>query len=692
MGVAAALAAALLVSSSSRAQDEPAAPAAPPDSAAPEAPAAPDEETCLGCHDKAEGMLAEEGATASRPIGELLIDSALYKRTAHGQQLACADCHAYRDEFPHPKDAPTASCATCHADQAAAFATSVHAIPRAGEARSSVDCSGCHGVHDVLPPSERDSRLYPLNVYRTCGQCHFSVDPAQADLETLLAQRYTDDVHGEGILKAGLVVAANCVSCHGGHQIKRTGDPESRVSRAHVDETCGVCHVGVAEQFHESVHYAAAKEHGRDAATCTDCHVPHDIARPDSSFLAHSIEACSRCHVERAGSFRQTYHGKVAALGLPGKVATCASCHGAHRILAASDSRSSVNPDHRLKTCSQCHEQANAEFASYLVHADPDDAARFPRLHFVKAAMEGLLTGTLVLGVLHAIAWLVRASADGDWKRRRVQPTRWLRRWRPVYLVYHMWLVSSVLLLALTGLPLHYADRPLSLKIMNLLGGPIAAGWVHRFAATALAALYVAYVAQLVWRAVREHEGGLFHGPNTMLPRLKDLHDLRATLRWFAFRGPRPRFDRWTYWEKFDFWAAFWGLVVIGLSGLMLWFPEAATRVVPGWVLNAAVIVHGHEAQLVIAFIFTVHVFHANLRPDKFPIDTAFLTGRLTEEQFREDRPLEYERAVRTGTLEGLLADPPSRRRIVAAYLVGGCALALGFFFLAGMIVASLGT
>jgi hypothetical protein len=177
-----------------------------------------------------------------------------------------------------------------------------------------------------------------------------------------------------------------------------------------------------------------------------------------------------------------------------------------------------------------------------------------------------------------------------------------------------------------------------------------------------------------------------------MLPRLKDLKDLWATLRWFAFRGPRPRYDRWTYWEKFDFWAAFWGLAVIGLSGLMLWFPEATTRVVPGWVLNAAIIVHGHEAQLVIGFIFTVHVFHANLRPDKFPIDTVFLTGRLTEEQFREDRPLEYERAVRMGTLEALYADPPSRRRIVAAYIVGGCALALGFFFLVGMIVAALGT
>ncbi|HYN63040.1 MAG TPA: hypothetical protein VES36_00430, partial [Candidatus Limnocylindrales bacterium] len=245
---------------------------------------------------------------------------------------------------------------------------------------------------------------------------------------------------------------------------------------------------------------------------------------------------------------------------------------------------------------------------------------------------------------------------------------------------------------ATTGLPLHYSDRPWAARLMNLLGGPVAAGWVHRVAATALGLLFATYLSHLIWRVFRQHERGLFSGANTMLPRLKDLKDLAATVRWFAFRGPRPRYDRWTYWEKFDFWAAFWGLAVIGMSGLMLWFPEAVTRVVPGWVLNAAVIIHGHEAQLVIGFIFTVHVFHANLRPDKFPIDTAFMTGRVPEDEFREDRPLEYERAQRTDTLESMLAEPPSRKRVLAGYIVGACALALGFFFLAMMLAAALGT
>jgi cytochrome b subunit of formate dehydrogenase len=169
---------------------------------------------------------------------------------------------------------------------------------------------------------------------------------------------------------------------------------------------------------------------------------------------------------------------------------------------------------------------------------------------------------------------------------------------------------------------------------------------------------------------------------------VKDLQDLLGNFRWFLFLGNRPRYDRWTYWEKFDFWAVFWGMFVIGLSGLMLWFPEIATRYVPGWFLNAAVIIHGIEALLDIAFIFTVHVFHANLRPDKFPMDTMFLSGRIPETEFRHERPEEYDRAIRDGTIERMMARTPARRTRILAYVIGSCALFVGFFFVIAMIVA----
>jgi len=196
------------------------------------------------------------------------------------------------------------------------------------------------------------------------------------------------------------------------------------------------------------------------------------------------------------------------------------------------------------------------------------------------------------------------------------------------------------------------------------------------------------YLAHILWRMFARREKGMLWGPNSMVPQFKDLQDVIANVKWFFWLGPRPQYDRWTYWEKFDFWAVSWGTIVIGTSGMMLWFPEVATRFVPGWFLNIAVIVHGIEALLDIAFIFTVHIFHANLRPDKFPMDTMFYTGRLDEHELKVERPLEYARLVREGRLEALAARTPRRRTRLIAYVVGGLAMAVGFSFLVMMIIA----
>jgi cytochrome b subunit of formate dehydrogenase len=648
---------------------------------------------CLDCHadrDFLESVLPDP----ARPVDPLVLDEAQFGRSVHGA-MDCADCHDGFDEVPHMGVGLTLGCATCHADEAEALSASVHgARGTTGALRAGgslpVDCAACHGVHDVLPPAERDSRLNPLNVYLTCGQCHFSVDPRTAGVDALLREPYTDDAHARGILRSGLSVAATCVSCHGGHDVHPGEDPRSSVSHDNVEATCAQCHVGVAEDYRRSVHHRLALEGNGHTATCTDCHLPHEPGARGTGFLADAVQACSACHAERAGTFAETYHGKASTLGDRGRVATCAACHGNHAILPASDPASRVHPDNLVNTCLQCHPDSHAGFVEYSVHADPRDAEAHPELHAAWVSMRTMLVAVLVLGVGHALLWLVRSSAEGGWKRRREQAPRYVRRWPTIYVVYHAWLASSVLLLAATGLPLHYAGERWASRLMNALGGPVAAGWVHRVAAVALAALYLVYCVHLGRRLFVQGERGLFSGPNTMLPRWKDVTDLLGTLRWMLWLGPRPRYDRWTYWEKFDFWAAFWGLVVIGMSGLMLWFPEAATLFVPGWVLNAAVVIHGHEAILVIAFIFTVHAFHANLRPDKFPLDTAFLTGRIPESEFRADRPLEYERAQRLGTLDALIDEPPSRKLRRAAWIAGLIGLGVGFFFLAMMLAAAL--
>jgi cytochrome b subunit of formate dehydrogenase len=131
-------------------------------------------------------------------------------------------------------------------------------------------------------------------------------------------------------------------------------------------------------------------------------------------------------------------------------------------------------------------------------------------------------------------------------------------------------------------------------------------------------------------------------------------------IRWFFNKGEKPQFDRWTYWEKFDFLAVFWGMFAIGLSGLMLWFPEFFTIFLPGWILNIATIVHSDEALLASGFIFTVHFFNTHFRPSKFPIDTVIFTGRFPKYELVEERQEQYKRLVAEKTLETYRGKYPS--------------------------------
>jgi cytochrome b subunit of formate dehydrogenase len=135
----------------------------------------------------------------------------------------------------------------------------------------------------------------------------------------------------------------------------------------------------------------------------------------------------------------------------------------------------------------------------------------------------------------------------------------------------------------------------------------------------------------------------------------QDLRDFGATIKWFIGRGPKPNYGRWTYWEKFDYMAVFWGVAVIGFSGLILWFPETFTKFLPGWLINVAQIIHSDEALLAVGFIFTIHFFNTHLRPDAFPMDTVIFTGLVPFEDFKHDRPREYDELKESGRLKKVM-------------------------------------
>jgi thiosulfate reductase cytochrome b subunit len=253
-------------------------------------------------------------------------------------------------------------------------------------------------------------------------------------------------------------------------------------------------------------------------------------------------------------------------------------------------------------------------------------------------------------------------------------------------------IVLSFLLLAATGLPLKFAAAPWAPGLMELLGGAQTAGWLHRVAAIVTFGYFAFHIGGLLYaKFVGGDKASYLWGWRSMTPQLKDVQDLWANLKYFLYLGPRPKLDRWAYWEKFDYLAVFWGVAMIGVSGLALWFPGFFTQFLPGWALNAAYVIHSDEALLATGFIFLFHFFHTHLRPESFPLDPVVFTGSQPLERLKDERPLEYERLVRSGELEKLIVPPPSRATLVKAHVFGFAAVAIGIALAAGIFVALLG-
>jgi len=198
-------------------------------------------------------------------------------------------------------------------------------------------------------------------------------------------------------------------------------------------------------------------------------------------------------------------------------------------------------------------------------------------------------------------------------------------------------------------------------------------------------------VLSALYEMIFKHQRGYLWGPRSMVPQPVDVRDFIANVGYFLYLRPRPEFDRWTYWEKFDYLAVFWGVAIIGFTGLMLWFPGFFTHFLPGWALNAAYVAHSDEALLATGFIFLFHYFHTHLRPEVFPMDPTIFTGRLPLERFKEERPLQYQRLVAANRLDAMLAPAPTRAELARAYVFGFTAVAIGIGLAVGIFVGLVG-
>jgi cytochrome b subunit of formate dehydrogenase len=350
-----------------------------------------------------------------------------------------------------------------------------------------------------------------------------------------------------------------------------------------------------------------------------------------------------------------------------------------------------MHPDNRLGTCRKCHTNATAGFVTFEPHATSHDFARYPYVWLATKSMIALLVGVFVFFWSHTALWFYREYRDRQERKARPHVVvdeslqlqgKQYQRFGPIWRLAHLLFALSVMTLVLTGMAVFFADSAWAKFVMAAFGSPKVTALVHRAAAAIMLGIFFVHLVVLTIRIGRNWRTFNWFGPVSLVPNWQDLKDIIAMFRWFLGRIPRPVFDRWTYWEKFDYWAVFWGMAIIGGSGVVLAFPRATASVLPGWTFNVATIVHGEEAVLAAVFLFTVHFFNNHFRPDKFPLDTVMFTGAVPLEEFRREHALEYHRLVETGQLAKYLVDAPTRPMALGAKILGFTLIAFGLTLL----------
>ncbi|GAB3662848.1 multiheme c-type cytochrome [Ramlibacter alkalitolerans] len=621
-----------------------------------------DNGTCLGCHDGTKGKL-EVPTAAGKPRALSPVDQQKFEKGVHSQ-MECVACHAdIKDNAEknnaHQKDA---------------------------QPLAKVDCASCH------------QELWEQTVKRGRADDRPRLKAVATNIEN-----YKKSFHARPNPDDKTKPNATCSQCHDTHSFNvpvNKSSTENTQWRLGISERCGSCHSEQLDTYKESVHGKEnAKRMLADAATCSDCHFAHKVANTSSEPFKLTVTAqCGNCHGKQFDAYKDTFHGAANTLGY-GYTAKCYDCHGSHDIVRVKDPASKVHPDNRLETCGSCHNAkkglapVSKGFVSFQPHAEPGNFTRYPEVTAASWGMSGLLIGTFAFFWLHTILWFYR-----EWKDRRErgggpvhvrvdevpvalqakQFQRFTRTWR----IAHFTFALSVMVLAITGMPLFYPEVPWAHAVMNFFGGPKVTGLIHRCAATVFASIFFWHLFYVVIKLGRQWRTWKVFGPYSMVPNLKDLQDCIGMFKWFLGQGPRPKIDRWGYWEKFDYWAPFWGVTIIGVSGLIMWMPSFAGQFLPGWVFNVATIFHSEEAFLAVVFLFTVHFFNNHFRPDKFPVDVVMFTGSMPLDEFKKEHPLEYQRLLQSGELEKHLVEPPSKLQMKLSRLLGFTLILIGLTIL----------
>lgn len=549
---------------------------------------------------------------------------------------------------PHGVGPHTVNCGECHETETTSYVS--HGRLKVGADGDIPTCADCHGHHDILPSSDRNSHVHPSNVPKTCLTCHADVDLVEQHdilIEGPL-RLYASSVHGQATRK-GLYAAANCNHCHSSpnaegkptaHRILGPADPASTIYRFNIPDTCGKCHESTAADFWEGIHGQLVKRGEVDAPVCTSCHGEHGIISPDNPASPVSSghvaeQTCSPCHESvvlnekygipggRLKSYVDSYHGHKSRAGSV-QVANCASCHGAHRILRSTNPESSIHVSNLEKTCGECHPGISPQLAKAGIHKTATGhQSGWPE--FFRELYIVLITVVIGGMLLHNGA---------DWFRlvRNITKQPFVLRLTVNETMQHWALAISFVVLVLSGFALRFSD---AWWVQFLFGwgdgrGFEFRGLIHRIAAVVLLSVSLWHV--LYWVTAR---GRLML--REMMPRMSDIRHLYENIKFFMGRNATaPRFRRFSYMEKAEYWALMWGTAVMVITGLFLAYDNYFIEHwnIPKGVLDVLLVVHYWEAWLASLAILVWHIYGTVLRPGVYPMNPAWLVGRMPKEMY----------------------------------------------------------
>ena len=583
-------------------------------------------------------------------------------------QLTCEGCHGSGKTLPYLGGSQFH--AGTHSDYDRGF--HAQSIRNGAKGATCLDCHTRNGdTTTILPANNPNSTINRATIAETCGRCHGDKSVMQG---TGISDRpflsYRESVHAKAIAQGNLA-AAVCTDCHKSHDILPASNSQSSIAKLNVPATCGQCHQTETSEFVQSIHGQAVARGVSRSPACTDCHGIHKIESPTerttaTASVAVATESCSDCHEGvaltqefgvaggRVSSYQDSYHGLASRLGST-LVANCASCHGVHNILPSSNPRSRIHPANLTQTCGQCHIGAGENFTR-------------GRIHLASALTAGIIEGedtaligtkvvrwiylpliVLVIGgmIVHNVVIWRKKIAD----KRRLE-LRTIVRLTGNQRLQHWLLLISFILLVFSGFALQYPDSWLAW----LMGSSESLRRsLHRIAAVVMlvtGAYHLAYLA-----LTKEGRQWL----RDMAPKWKDVRDLVQNFGYYiGVRDARPKVARFGYVEKAEYWAVVWGTLIMGLTGLMIWFKIGIFGFLPRWWIDIALAVHFYEAVLATLAIIVWHFYHVIFDPDVYPVNFAFIDGRVSEELFKEEHELAYEQMNAPPVTEDTTPEEPT--------------------------------